>query len=146
MDWSSDVCASDLLVARLYGHLSEGDGRIPQGWFAEQVARLDHVQGDIETLADRIAGVRTWAYIAHRADWLADPALMAERKREAEEKLSDAIHERLTQRFVDPRPAVLMRVIGGKNAGEFPVMIDEEGAGSGGGYANGAMHDRRRTR
>src|SRR3982751_3981023 len=54
------------LVARLYGHLGEGDGRIPQGWYAEQVARLDDVQGDIDTLADRIAGVRTWAYIAHR--------------------------------------------------------------------------------
>ena len=67
------------LVARLFGHLSEGDGRIPQGWYAEQVARLDNVQGDIDTLADRIAGVRTWAYIAHRADWLADPATMAER-------------------------------------------------------------------
>src|SRR3546814_437055 len=127
------------LVARLYGHLSEGDGRIPQGWFAEQVARLDHVQGDIETLADRIAGVRTWAYIAHRADWLADPALMAERTREVEEKLSDALHERLTQRFVDRRTAVLMRDIGGKNAGEFPVMIDEEGEVSVGSYAIGRL-------
>ena len=67
------------LVARLFAHLSEGDGRIPQGWYAEQVARLDNVQGDIDTLADRIAGVRTWAYIAHRADWLADPDAMAER-------------------------------------------------------------------
>ena len=91
------------LVARLFAHLSEGDGRIPQGWYAEQVARLDNVQGDIDTLADRIAGVRTWAYIAHRADWLADPAAMAERTMAVEEKLSDALHERLTQRFVDRR-------------------------------------------
>ena len=70
------------LVARLYLHLSEGDGRIPHGWFAAQVAQLDNVQGDIETLADRLAGVRTWAYIAHRADWLAEPAAMAERTRD----------------------------------------------------------------
>lgn len=127
------------LVARLYGHLSEGDGRIPTGWFAEQVARLDNVQGDIETLADRIAGVRTWAYIAHRSDWLSDPAAMAERTREVEEKLSDALHERLTQRFVDRRTAVLMRDIGGKGAGEFPVMIDEEGEVSVGSYAIGRL-------
>jgi ATP-dependent RNA helicase SUPV3L1/SUV3 len=127
------------LVARIYGHLSEGDGRIPTGWFAEQVARLDNVQGDIDTLADRIAGVRTWAYIAHRADWLHDPAGMAERTREVEEKLSDALHERLTQRFVDRRTAVLMRDIGGKNAGEFPVMIDEEGEVSVGSYAIGRL-------
>src|SRR3954465_8924542 len=94
------------LVARLFAHLSEGDRRIPQGWYAEQVARLDNVQGDIDTLADRIAGVRTWAYIAHRSDWLADPAGMAEQTMAVEEKLSDALHERLTQRFVDRRTSV----------------------------------------
>ena len=127
------------LVARIYGHLGEGDGRIPQGWYAGQVARLDNVQGDIETLADRIAGVRTWAYIAHRADWLASPETMAERTMAVEEKLSDALHERLTQRFVDRRTAVLMRDVG-KGAGEFPVQVDEEGEVSVGAYAIGKLN------
>ncbi|MEA3014188.1 MAG: ATP-dependent helicase [Sphingomonadales bacterium] len=127
------------LVARLFLHLSEGDGRIPQGWYAEQVARLDNVQGDIDTLADRIAGVRTWAYIAHRADWLAAPAEMAARTMAVEEKLSDALHERLTQRFVDRRTAVLMRDLGKKGAGEFPVLIDAEGEVSVGSYAIGRL-------
>ncbi|MFC7499383.1 helicase-related protein [Enterovirga sp. GCM10030262] len=127
------------LVARLYGHLSEGAGRIPQGWYAEQVARLDNVQGDIDTLADRIAGVRTWAYIAHRSDWLAAPAAMAERTRAVEEKLSDALHERLTQRFVDRRTAVLMRDVGGKGAGDFPVIVDEQGEVSVGTYPIGRL-------
>ena len=93
------------------------------------MARLDNVQGDIDTLADRIAGVRTWAYIAHRADWLADPAAMAERTMAVEEKLSDALHERLTQRFVDRRTAVLMRDLGKKGAGEFPVAGRRRGRG-----------------
>ncbi|HTU09426.1 MAG TPA: helicase-related protein [Allosphingosinicella sp.] len=128
------------LVARLFGHLGEGDGRIPQGWYAEQVARLDNVQGDIDTLADRIAGVRTWAYIAHRADWLEAPEAMAERTREVEEKLSDALHERLTQRFVDRRTAVLMRDLGKKGAGEFPVLVDAEGEVSVGAYAIGKLN------
>jgi ATP-dependent RNA helicase SUPV3L1/SUV3 len=128
------------LVARLYGHLGEGDGRIPQGWYAEQVARLDNVQGDIETLADRIAGVRTWAYIAHRTDWLADPATMAERTMTVEEKLSDALHERLTQRFVDRRTSVLMRDLGRQGAGEFPMQIDAEGEVSVGTYAIGKLN------
>src|SRR4051812_2135834 len=127
------------LVARIFDHLSEGEGRIPQGWYAEQVARLDNVQGDIDTLADRIAGVRTWAYIAHRADWLADPAAMAERTREVEEKLSDALHERLTQRFVDRRTAVLLRDIGRKGAGEFPVIVDEQGEVTVGSFPIGRM-------
>jgi ATP-dependent RNA helicase SUPV3L1/SUV3 len=126
------------LVARIYTHLTEGDGRIPQGWYAEQVARLDNVQGDIDTLADRIAGVRTWAYIAHRPDWLVNPETMAERSREVEEKLSDALHERLTQRFVDRRTSVLMRDVGGK-AGEFPVIVDEQGEVSVGSHSIGRM-------
>src|SRR4051812_31650566 len=127
------------LVARLFAHLSEGDRRIPQGWYAEQVARLDNVQGDIDTLADRIAGVRTWAYIAHRSDWLADPAGMAEQTMAVEEKLSDALHERLTQRFVDRRTSVLMRDLGKKGAGEFPVLVDAEGEVSVGSYAIGRL-------
>jgi ATP-dependent RNA helicase SUPV3L1/SUV3 len=126
------------LVARIYVHLTEGNGRIPQGWYAEQVARLDNVQGDIDTLADRIAGVRTWAYIAHRPDWLAAPEEMAERARAVEEKLSDALHERLTQRFVDRRTSVLMRDVG-KGAGEFPVVIDEQGEVSVGSYSIGRL-------
>jgi len=127
------------LVARIFGHLSEGAGCIPQGWYAAEVAKLDNVQGDIDTLADRIAGVRTWAYIAHRGDWLADPAAMAERARGVEEKLSDALHERLTQRFVDRRTSVLMRDLGGKGASEFPVIVDAEGEVSVGTFPIGRM-------
>ncbi|MGZ8997843.1 MAG: helicase-related protein, partial [Allosphingosinicella sp.] len=127
------------LVARLYLHLSEGDGRIPQGWYSEQVAKLDNVQGDIDTLADRIAGVRTWAYIAHRSDWLAHPAAMADRTVAVEEKLSDALHDRLTQRFVDRRTSVLMRDLGRKGTGDFPVLIDAEGEVTVGSYAIGRL-------
>jgi ATP-dependent RNA helicase SUPV3L1/SUV3 len=127
------------LVARIFLHLTEGSGRIPHAWYASQVAALDNVQGDIDTLADRIAGVRTWAYIAHRADWLDDPEAMAERTREVEEKLSDALHERLTQRFVDRRTSVLLRDIGRKGAGEFPVIVDEQGEVTVGSFAIGRM-------
>ncbi len=128
------------LVARIYLHLSEGDGRIPQAWYAEQLARLDQTGGDIETIADRIAGVRTWAYIAHRADWLKDPETMAARAMEVEEKLSDALHERLTQRFVDRRTSVLMRDLGGKGTAGFPVIVDAEGEVSVGSYPIGRLN------
>jgi ATP-dependent RNA helicase SUPV3L1/SUV3 len=127
------------LVARLYLHLTEGEGRIPAGWYASQLTQLDNVQGDIDTLADRLAGVRTWAYIAHRSDWLAEPEAMAERARQVEEKLSDALHERLTQRFVDRRTSVLLRDIGRKGAGEFPVIVDEQGEVTVGSFAIGRM-------
>src|SRR3954447_18241722 len=94
------------------------------------------MSGDIEALADRLAGIRSWAYIAHRSDWLADPAKWAERTREVEARLSDALHERLTQRFVDRRTPVLaagMGARGGRGAGSpFPAAA---AAGGGPGAA-----------
>ncbi|MEO5867583.1 MAG: helicase-related protein, partial [Sphingomonas sp.] len=113
-------------VVRLFGHLSEGAGHVPHPWFAEEIARLDRVEGDVDTLAGRIAAVRSWAYIANRADWLADPAHWAERTREIETRLSDALHLGLTQRFVDKRTTMLMRTLD-KDAGALPVTIGAEG-------------------
>ena len=114
------------MVRRLYNYLAEG-GHIPHEWFAAEVARLDNVSGDIEALADRLAGVRSWAYIAHRQDWLADPAKWAERTREVESRLSDALHLALTQRFVDRRTAVLVRDIGARGADALPVTVAADG-------------------
>ena len=114
------------LVSRIWRFLSEGSGHIPRDWFAQQLARLDTVQGDIDTLSGRIAAARTWAYVAHRPDWLAHPAEMAERTRQLEEKLSDALHAALAQRFVNRRTAVLLRDIG-RGAGELPVDIAADG-------------------
>jgi hypothetical protein len=114
------------MVRRLFSYIGEG-GHIPHEWFAAEVARLDNVTGDIETLADRIAGVRSWAYIAQRPDWLADPAKWAERTRAVEGRLSDALHERLTQRFVDRRTAVLVRDIGARGADALPVTVAADG-------------------
>jgi ATP-dependent RNA helicase SUPV3L1/SUV3 len=127
------------LVLRLWRHLSEGNGHIPQDWFAQQVARLDTVQGDIDTLSARIAATRTWSYIAHRSDWLQSPVDMAERTRALEEKLSDALHDRLTQRFVDRRTAVLLREIG-HGAGHLPVDVDEAGSVNVDGESIGRLH------
>ncbi|HEX5238348.1 MAG TPA: helicase-related protein [Sphingomicrobium sp.] len=114
------------MVRRLFSYIGEG-GHIPHEWFAAEVARLDNVSGDIEVLADRLAGIRSWAYIAHRADWLKEPAKWAERTCEVEGRLSDALHERLTQRFVDRRTAVLVRDIGARGADILPMTVTAEG-------------------
>ncbi len=115
------------MVARLWRFRGDGNGHIPRDWFAQHVARLDNVQGDVDTLAGRIAAARTWSYIAHRPDWLAHPAEMAERTRALEEKLSDALHAALTQRFVDRRTSVLLRDIGRENE-HLPVEVGADGA------------------
>jgi ATP-dependent RNA helicase SUPV3L1/SUV3 len=96
------------LVTTLFAFLMR-EGRIPDGWFAAQVDQADRVDGDIDTLSGRIAQIRTWTFVANRPDWLADPEHWQEITREVENKLSDALHERLAERFVDRRTSVLMR-------------------------------------
>jgi ATP-dependent RNA helicase SUPV3L1/SUV3 len=96
------------LVTTLYGFLMK-KSRIPDAWFAAQVDQADRVTGDIDTLSGRIAQIRTWTFVANRPDWLYDPDHWQGITREVENKLSDALHERLTERFVDRRTSVLMR-------------------------------------
>uniref|UniRef100_UPI00286C2857 helicase-related protein n=1 Tax=Sphingomonas sp. TaxID=28214 RepID=UPI00286C2857 len=114
------------MVRRIFSYVGEG-GHIPYEWFAAEVTRLDNVAGDIEAIADRLAGIRSWAYIAQRGDWLADPAKGAERTRTVEGRLSDALHAALTQRFVDRRTAVLVRDIGARGADALPVTVASDG-------------------
>ena len=96
------------LVTTVYGFLMR-EGRIATDWFARQVGLADHTDGDIDTLSTRIAHIRTWTFAANRPDWLADPEHWQDVTRAVEDKLSDALHERLTERFVDRRTSVLMR-------------------------------------
>jgi ATP-dependent RNA helicase SUPV3L1/SUV3 len=96
------------LVTTLYRFLMR-EGTIPVEWFTSQIAQADRTDGDIDTLSNRIAHVRTWTYVANRPDWLADPEHWQAIARGIEDKLSDALHERLIERFVDRRTSVLMR-------------------------------------
>jgi ATP-dependent RNA helicase SUPV3L1/SUV3 len=104
----SSPAAHAELVATIYGYLMR-EGTIPTDWFAKQLAQADETGGDIDTLSNRIAHVRTWTFVANRPDWLAEPEHWQEVSRGIEDKLSDALHERLTERFVDRRTSVLMR-------------------------------------
>ncbi|MFL6817509.1 MAG: helicase-related protein [Bradyrhizobium sp.] len=96
------------LVTTLFTFLMK-KGLIPDAWFAAQVEQADRTDGDIDTLSGRIAQIRTWTFVANRPDWLADAEHWQGITREVENKLSDALHERLTERFVDRRTSVLMR-------------------------------------
>ena len=96
------------LLRSLYTHLMAGEGILPTDWVAGHVARIDRTDGDIDTIVHRIASVRTWTYVSFQRGWLADADHWRERTRAVENRLSDALHDRLTQRFVDRRTAVLM--------------------------------------
>ncbi|PZQ11967.1 MAG: helicase [Ancylobacter novellus] len=96
------------LLADLYGFLGSL-GKVPTDWFARHVATTDRADGDIDTLSARIAHIRTWTFVANRPDWLDDPDHWQGVTRAVEDRLSDALHDRLAQRFVDRRTSVLMR-------------------------------------
>lgn len=96
------------LLQTLFGYLHDL-GRIPDDWMARQVKRIDRTEGDIDALSKRLAYIRTWTYVAQRRGWLDDETHWREVTRAVEDRLSDALHARLTQRFVDRRTSVLLR-------------------------------------
>ncbi len=108
-------------VARLWQDLR--GGVLGADYVAGAIAALDNPSGDIDTLQGRIAAVRSWSYITQRPDWVLAKEEMAARARAVEARLSDALHARLTERFVNRRTAVLMKKLG-PDAGLLPVEID----------------------
>ncbi len=97
------------LVRTVFEHLTSRQRRLPQDWIAEQFRAVDRLDGEIDVLAQRLAGIRTLAYAANRSDWLADAQHWQGRCRELEDRLSDRLHEKLMQRFIDRRTSALMR-------------------------------------
>ena len=112
-------------VARLWQDL--GQGYLGADYVASAIAQLDNPSGDIHTLQGRISAIRSWAYIAQRPDWVLAREDMAARARAVETRLSDALHARLTERFVNRRTTLLMRKAG-NDAGLLPVRLNESGA------------------
>ena len=113
-------------VASLWPHLASNSGKIPHARMAQEIARLENVQGDIATLGARIAAARSWSYIAQKTRWVEQPEIMVERTRALESRLSDAMHSQLTQRFVDKRTRILMRGLL-KDTLSQDVVIDDDG-------------------
>jgi len=108
-------------VTRLWEDLARG--YLGGDYVAARIAELDNPAGDIDTLQGRIAAIRSWAYIAQRPDWVLARDEMAARARGVEARLSDALHARLTERFVNRRTSVLMRRTG-PDAGLLPVELE----------------------
>lgn len=96
------------IVAQIFFDLARR-GHVDEDYMAEQVRRADSTEGEIDTLSHRIAQIRTWTFVSNQPNWLADPAHWREKTRAIEDRLSDALHERLTKRFVDRRTSVLQR-------------------------------------
>ncbi|MEJ6389535.1 helicase-related protein [Gymnodinialimonas ulvae] len=96
------------LLGRIFEFLHESR-RVPDDWLARQVKRIDRIEGDIDTLSKRLAYIRTWTYVAQRTGWVDDESHWRGATRAVEDRLSDALHTALTQRFVDRRTSMLLR-------------------------------------
>ena len=125
------------LVRNIFLFLSGNDRVIPDDWLARHIARADVTEGDVATLSGRLAQIRTYTYAAHRQGWTRDGAHWQGITRAVEDRLSDALHERLTQRFIDRRTSVLMKHL---RDDEFASLaLDEAGGVSIGGEAIGKL-------
>ena len=114
------------LLCHIYRQTSADDGRLDPDWLAREILPLDKVKGDIDTLSSRISHMRTWTYISHRAAWFDDAKYWQEMTRDIEDRLSDALHERLTHRFVDRRMSHLMREL--RQKGSLMADIEDDGS------------------
>ena len=103
------------LLEQIFNYLHQRD-TIPDDWLARQIKRIDRTDGDIDALSKRLAFIRTWTYVTQRKGWTNDESHWRHEARVVEDRLSDALHERLTQRFVDRRTSVLLRRLGQKEA------------------------------
>lgn len=112
------------LAREIFLQLVHSD-RLPSDWVARMIARLEQTDGDIDTLTTRISHIRTWTYVSHHPGWLENAERWQERTRAIEDKLSDALHERLTQRFVDRRAAVLVRRL--RESADLLASVNETG-------------------
>jgi len=125
-DFRKTTFEDHLRLARdLFCHLTAGNGLIPEDWMGQHIGRLDRLDGEIEALSARLAGVRTLAYVAHRPDWLADPSHWREKSRDLEDRLSDTLHEKLMARFIDQRASALLRGLGAH--GEVLAGVSADG-------------------
>ncbi len=128
------------LVTRLWRDLSGDKGFVDADWFHGALAQIDNVDGPVDILASRLQNVRDFCYIAQRDDWLADAPAGAQAARAVEQKLSDALHAALMQRFVDRRTSVLLRALG-QGADALSVAIDDsDGSVRVEGERIGALH------
>ncbi len=113
------------IIAAIFKYIMSDSGVVPETWFEDQVAHANNTSGDIDTLANRIAHIRTWTAVSSRRDWLRDPKSWQQRTHEIEDRLSDALHEKLTKRFVDRRTSVLVRRL--RDDEELFAEIDRKG-------------------
>ena len=97
------------VVSKVFNFLTSDKERVPNSYMREQIKNLDKLDGNVDTLTNRISNVRTWAYVSNKKNWVQNQDYWIERTKTMEDKLSDRFHEELTKSFIDRRASVLAR-------------------------------------
>ena len=109
------------VISKVFGFLSGKNGKIPDDYMRIQLMKLDKLEGNVDSLSNRIANVRTWSYVSNKNNWIDNQDYWIEKTKNLEDKLSDRLHEELTKTFIDKRASVLAR--GLKQDMEFKTEI-----------------------
>ena len=120
------------VINSVFKFLSSDKGKITSDFMRIQLMKLDKIEGNVDSLSNRIANVRTWSYVSNKNNWVENQKYWIEKTKLLEDKLSDRLHEELTKTFIDKRASILVR--GLKQDMEFNtkildnnnVMIDEQ--------------------
>ena len=112
------------VVSKVFGFLNGKDSKITNDYMRLQLIKLDKLEGNVDSLSNRIANVRTWSYVSNKINWVESQSYWIEKTKLLEDRLSDRLHEELTRTFIDKRASVLAR--GLKQDMEFKIEIMED--------------------
>ena len=113
------------VVNKIFGFLNSKEGKITNNYIKQQLSLLNKLDGNVDSISNRIANVRTWSYVSNKVNWVENQDYWVERTKLLEDKLSDRLHEELTKSFIDKRASVLAR--GLKKDITFDTQILENG-------------------
>jgi ATP-dependent RNA helicase SUPV3L1/SUV3 len=111
------------VVSKVFSFLNGKEGKITNEYMRLQLIKLDKLEGNVDSLSNRIANVRTWSYVSNKINWVENQSYWVEKTKLLEDKLSDRLHEELTKTFIDKRASILAR--GLKQDMEFKTEIME---------------------
>ncbi len=97
------------VVSKVYEFLTSKEGKVPNVYMKNKLSSLDKLDGNIDSISNRIANVRTWSYVSNKLNWVENNDYWVERTKSLEDKLSDRLHSELTKSFIDKRASVLAR-------------------------------------
>ena len=111
------------VIENVFKFLISEKGKIPDEYMRLQLVKLDKLDGNVDSLSNRIANVRTWSYVSNKNNWIENQNYWIEKTKLLEDRLSDRLHEELTKTFIDKRASILAR--GLKQEMEFKIEILE---------------------